>query len=92
MNRLSTPRWMRLISKARLLPAPPRAPKPGKRIKLGKNFDVVHKRCDCCSPNISRFFLRKRIKGVRHYLVMTKSWNMMTQHMGWTDDEDSQQT
>jgi len=73
---------LRLIQKARTLEAPKRAPRPGKRIKLGKNFDVVCKTCTCCK-GYTRYFLRKRIDGVRHALAMTTNWDVMIQHMGW---------
>jgi hypothetical protein len=80
---------LRLIAKARSLSGPKKAPGPGKRIKLGKNFDVACRTCTCCKPDAStykRYFLRKRIDGVRHVLSMTTKWDTMVQHMGWNEN------
>jgi len=83
-------RMLRLIKKARELDPPPRAPRPKKRIKLGKGFDV------CCKKSADsdekRYFIRKRSKktGKRYPVCMTTSWESMMEHMGWEVPEDEE--
>ncbi len=80
---------LRLIKKARTLAAPKKAPGPGKRIKLGKNFEIACKHCKCCKLDDryhAQYMLRKKIDGARHLLTLTTTWDTMVQHMGWNKD------
>ena len=80
---------LRLIKKARTLPAPKKAPGPGKRIKLGKNFEIACKIFKSVKPGDryhTQYILRKKIDGVRHVLTLTTNWDTMIQHMGWNKD------
>ena len=86
---LPSRKTLRLIKKARTLPPPSKAPRPGKRIKLGKNFDVTCRVCTCCKPDdrfYKRYMLRKKVDGVRHVLTLTTDWDTMVRHMGWNED------
>ncbi len=73
----------KLIARARLLPPPSKIPKPFKRVKIGNGYDVYCAISHHQNPPKLTYFLRKRIKGLRYYLVMADSWEMMLEHMTW---------
>lgn len=96
LKALKVQRKLKLIKRARELPPPKKEPLPGKRVKLGKGFDICCRQAEWAKPEDAmyrRYFLRKRSKKTekRYAICMTISWDGMLEHMGWDkpDEQDS---
>lgn len=66
-------RRLELLRRVRKYP-PTHRPKPGKRIRLSKNFRLVSRVCDCCGKE--RFFIKRKKK----ILSMGHDWKIFHDH------------
>lgn len=65
-----------LVKEARGLPAPKKAPRPMKRVRLSDEFDVV---CRNSEDVGLRYFVRYN----RDPIVMCGDWQQLMEHMQW---------
>jgi len=72
---------LKRIRRARRLNPPVKMPRPNKRVKLGKGYDIMHRVAMCEVPDkrFSRFFVRYK----REPICMSRDWDLLMQHMGW---------